>query len=119
MEDLSKCSEPEIISVLSVPRKLTKPVLRRKKNQWLILKADTGDVFDPGLSTIILLGPGPDSPGVSIDPAKSAFKLAHYIMVPLCIEDTAETGLWTVEIETAEVNDHFLKKIIKCSFEVR
>jgi len=120
MEDVDQCWNIEKLTALSLRDTLARPIFRKKRCPWLVLKSEEDNHFNKSKYSITIEGQGDDALGVEIDYKRSAFKILGFILVPVCIEYNATIGQWTIEIETLVGDaDNPFNEIIYTTFQIR
>ena len=65
-----------------------------------------------------MIGPGVDAQGISINTMRNAFRIGRFIFVPVCVEQEATVGQWSIQIKTNLQSDA-TEETIMAVFQVR
>lgn len=119
IEDLLECRVYEKMEVPAIIKKIYTPMILDKQCPWLAFIDETENDFDYLTSVVRIIGAGTNYQGVNLDVSRNTFKIGMYIFVPVCIEQDASPGQWTVEIETdTQIADKLYRYVIEGNIEV-
>jgi len=112
------CWDTVNINASSMKNTLSRPILRDKKCLWLIVYAAGDHHFTRDVSSIEVAGPEAGAQGVAIDIRRKAIGIGRLIFVPICIEQEATVGQWSIQIKT-DIASASLEETIVTSFQVK
>jgi len=112
VEDSAACWEFKTVTAQGLPAAVLRPVAIAQRCFWLVLRA-TENIYADQNSRIHLEGPVADARGIWADPQRRTAKFWQYVFVPLCLEQSATPGWWSVVLETsvAEPDGPFIEYI--------
>ena len=65
-----------------------------------------------------MIGPEVDAQGVAINTMRTAFRIGRFIFVPMCVEQEATIGQWSIQIKT-DLQSDATEETIVATFQVR
>jgi hypothetical protein len=116
IEEDQVCLTEEIIEAKGIIDTYTRPKFTPRRCIWMMLEAESVEMFDPDACTAKCTGPGGAEQGVSINQNKSLQQFMGFILVPVCIEKDAPIGQWTLQLQT---DTNRSRETIKFLFEVK
>jgi hypothetical protein len=105
-------------SVSNRQKTLRRPVFLKQRCLWLALKCEKDSNFETTESTVNVEGASYNFQGLEVNQAKRIMKVGMFIFVPICIEQGATVGQWTLEIETTGIADNPFEETIEAGFQI-
>ncbi len=100
MEEQDTCYQTRILPGRIVPSIVFRPFLLERRCRVLALRVN--DAGAPTAeSSIRIAGTAGEADGISYDDTRNIVKIGSILFVPICIDQDATQGNWTIEIETA------------------